>query len=125
MLGKYTIYNNTISDIVFTEITIPSNGEILIFDTTDIANSKFFIISELLNNSIFNMNICENNLQYRIDGISQECDHFYSFMKIELPVYAMSNLIINKNKFIIDEFNNRLLLLKSDGTISYINLTDI
>ena len=125
MIGRYTLYN-TGTNVTYLGLLFEQNTDVLLFDLTDVVNSKFIIAENLIwYVSDFNKKIFDGIIEYRIDGITKTKQEFYDFMKIDLPKFALQSLNINTKNFVIDEHNNRILMKKSDNTLAYIPFIDI
>lgn len=125
MIGKYTLYN-TGTNVTYLGLLFEHNTDVLVFDLTDMINSKFLIIENLIWYSPdFNRNIFEGDIEFRKDGVTKTKQEFYDFMKKDLPAFALQSLNVNTKNFIIDELNNRILMKKSDNTLAYIPFINI
>lgn len=125
MIGRYTLYN-TGTNVTYSGLLFGQNTDVLLFDLTDMINSKFLFIENLVwYSSDFNRNIFEGNIEFRKDGITKNKQEFYDFMKKDLPAFALQSLNVNTKNLIIDEHNNRILMKKSDNTLAYIPFINI
>ena len=125
MIGRYTLYNTGVN-VTYSGLLFGQNTDVLLFDLTDMINSNFLFIENLVwYVPDFNRNIFEGNIEFRKDGITKTKQEFYDFMKKDLPTFTLQSLNVNTKNFIIDEHNKRILIKKSDNTLAYIPFINI